>query len=1026
MSEPSPLSKPSGPTANFLSLLRQAPDAACLLSAAGQLIEASEFFFDLLNYPAKEPRPQQLSEWDYQSRPEELQRWLAQSVTFTSEREYRDRDGRRFKVEVRGRRVEWDGQQCLYIVARDLTAQLRREEELRLEVRTGEALRARLETETRVEHLNRRQRVVLDTIPLGIAHVVDRKVVWANPAHDTIFGYLPAASTGRETSTFYASLQDFSRVGEESAECLRQGRLYSTEVEMRRKDGTEVWCNLLGRAIDPGEPKLGAIWVVQDVTERKRSQRALEESEQRYRRLFEVESDAILVIDENTGHFVDANPAAQRLYGYSRAEFLDLTPADVSAEPAQTERVIAVQQKSIALRMHRKRDGSVFPIEASVNYFEAEGRRMHVVAIRDISERRKAEEALREGQSRFQALFSQSLVGAMQVHTDSGRFIAVNQRFCDMVGYSREELLQTNFQAITHPDDMTLSLETVQRCAANQGEEQSVEKRYIRKDGDILWVTMRILPLWQKPDSPDFHLTLVEDITRRKRIESALRESEHRFSTLFRASPVASAISRTQDGVLTDVNEAYLSLFGYQRGEMLGHSPLELGIWVQPHQRSSMFDRLERTGREDQFEVKLRRKSGEIGDFLVGARFVELNGEKCLFSTVLDITERKRLEDQLQQSQKMEGIGHLAGGVAHEFNNILGSMMMSLSLARATPATQENSEVLADLAASCRRAADLVRQLLAFSRQSVLERHPLDLAATVSRQLRMLKQFLGERLQIRLRSSADLPLVNADQSLIEQVVLNLCLNARDAMVEGGELEIDLAEEVISAAQPGSHPEARPGRYVRLSVTDTGCGMDEATLKRLFEPFFTTKEIGRGTGLGLATVRGIVQQHEGWVEVTSAVGQGSTFRVYLPVSDQTAPSKLYQADVTSASQAKATILIVEDDKKLQKLTSKLLSQGGYTVLEAGNGAEALQIWGAHRHEIDVLYTDMIMPGEFTGLQIAQQALQQKPELRVIITSGYNTDLVDLQKASEQSMVYLPKPCEPELLLETISKALAPRG
>jgi len=349
--------------------------------------------------------------------------------------------------------------------------------------------------------------------------------------------------------------------------------------------------------------------------------------------------------------------------------------------------------------------------------------------------------------------------------------------------------------------------------------------------------------------------------------------------------------------------------------------------------------------------------------------------------------------------------------------------MLNLGLAQAAGDSRQSRELLEDLQANCQRAADLVKQLLAFSRQSVMERKPLDLKATVERQLKMLRPFLGEKLEVELSAPSDLPPASADKSLIEQVVLNLSLNARDAMKGGGKLQLNLTQEEVGPERLIAYPDARVGCYVRLSVTDTGCGMDESILRRLFEPFFTTKEIGKGTGLGLATVRGIIQQHEGWVEVDSRVGHGSTFSVYLPATPSVRTVETSKAAGLNTNQRKGTILSVEDDKLLQKLTRRLLVQNGYTVIEAGNGAEALAMWAAHKSEIDLIYADMVMPGELTGLEIAQRAIREKPGLRAIITSGYNTDWAQLEKASESSIDYLPKPCASAKLLEAISRSLA---
>ena len=387
---------------------------------------------------------------------------------------------------------------------------------------------------------------------------------------------------------------------------------------------------------------------------------------------------------------------------------------------------------------------------------------------------------------------------------------------------------------------------------------------------------------------------------------------------------------------------------------------------------------------------------------------------------VQDITERKRMEDRAQQFQKMETIGYLTGGMAHQFNNILAAVMMNLELVQTLSPGVEERELLGGMLESCQRAADLIKQLLAFSRQTVMRRQPMDLAAMVSKQCQVLDRLAGERITLEFSSADKLPWVNADMGMMEQVLYNLCLNARDAMKEGGLLQVRLTEAEVGAEQAKAH-EKQPGRHVCLSVTDNGCGIDDQTMQMLFEPFFTTKDVGQGTGMGLATVRGMVQQHGGWVEVESCVGKGSTFRVYLPAVAQP-PAAPAVSQVKKPARGQGTILMVEDEPELRRLTGMILVKTGYKVLEAADGPEALELWRKHRAEIDMLYTDMVMPGGLSGIDLAQRVLADKPRVKVIITSGYNTEMPDLSKATEFSLVYLPKPCAAATLLSLIQKCL----
>jgi PAS domain S-box-containing protein len=391
--------------------------------------------------------------------------------------------------------------------------------------------------------------------------------------------------------------------------------------------------------------------------------------------------------------------------------------------------------------------------------------------------------------------------------------------------------------------------------------------------------------------------------------------------------------------------------------------------------------------------------------------------------TVQDITARRQLEEQLRQSQKMEAVGQLAGGVAHDFNNILTAVLMHLGFLKENPTLdREAHEILAELEKGAQRAADLTRQLLLFGRRSAMQVKVLDLNDVLTDLQKMLRRLLGEHIIFEVAGETDLPQTQADRGMIEQVVVNLCVNARDAMPEGGCLSVRTTLAELDAAAVVARPGARPGRFVCLAVADTGCGMDAATLQRIYEPFFTTKEVGKGTGLGLATVHGIVQQHRGWIEVESAVGQGTTFRVFLPAfvpapADPRAPSP--RPELPGGHE---TILLVEDEPAVRSVVARFLRQWGYQVIEAGNGPEALRLWQQHRARIDLLYTDAVMPGGVTGMQLAAQLRAEKPELKLILSSGYSAELDREKNTAIRGVTFVPKPCAPADLATVVRACL----
>lgn len=425
-------------------------------------------------------------------------------------------------------------------------------------------------------------------------------------------------------------------------------------------------------------------------------------------------------------------------------------------------------------------------------------------------------------------------------------------------------------------------------------------------------------------------------------------------------------------------------------------------------------------------EYRIRRKDGGSIWVLDQGKVVSRTADGKplrVLGAYSDITERKHLEAQLRQAQKLDALGHLAGGVAHDFNNILAGIMMQLGLLQMTPGLDEDiRQALKDLDAQARRAASLTRQLLMFSRRSVLAVKPLDLNEVVANLLKMLRRLIGEQIDLRFDGKSALPMVAADAGMMEQVLMNLVVNARDAMPKGGRITISTALAGAGAAGAAANPNGHLGRFVCLSVSDTGCGMDAATLKRLFEPFFTTKEAGKGTGLGLATVHGIAAQHKGWVEVESQVDKGSTFRVYLPAAVESPVEAPQTLQTEHVRRGRETILLVEDELQVRRVVGQSLRALGYQVHEAGNGQEAMTLWQTPGAQIDLLLTDMVMPEGMTGLELTEQLQALKPGLKAIISSGYSAEIVQAGVPAKAGIVYLPKPYATKVLADVIRDCL----
>jgi len=520
----------------------------------------------------------------------------------------------------------------------------------------------------------------------------------------------------------------------------------------------------------------------------------------------------------------------------------------------------------------------------------------------------------------------------------------------------------------------------------------------------------------------------------RRSFLARLRKSEGELHALLDHSPMA-ILLKGLDGRIILANRAYEEDFQCSQGDLRGRTleeltrgeralpGLECGSWIDESIRSDA-DVLQ-TLRMATYETSVPEPKGARHYVVTKFPVLDATGQpKSIASISLDITDHRRLEEQLRQSQKMEAIGQLAGGVAHDFNNILTAISLSLGELIERPELSKPVLIsLQELQEQVDLAANLTRQLLAFSRQSVMTIRPLRVAAMVESALKLLRPLLGERIRVEFRSAPGIPWIVADAGMLEQVVVNLAVNARDAMPEGGHLTVELDALSISDDEVGAHPGGRAGRFVRLTVRDTGHGIAPALLPLIFQPFFTTKEVGKGSGLGLATVYGIVEQHHGWVEAVSEPGQGSLFSVFLPAQDVVAPlcEKESPPLVPTVSGGTETILVVEDDPLVRGKVASSLRAAGYHVLTAVDGLDALSLWTEHGDGIDLLLTDMIMPRGFTGLELAGRLRKGKPNLKVIISSGYNVE-VDNHGLSDEDIDYLPKPYQPRTLCATVRQCL----
>jgi len=518
---------------------------------------------------------------------------------------------------------------------------------------------------------------------------------------------------------------------------------------------------------------------------------------------------------------------------------------------------------------------------------------------------------------------------------------------------------------------------------------------------------------------------LEEEIVERRNIEEIVRVSEEKFSKSFDNAPIMMSISIEEQGSYLDVNKKFLEISGFSRDEIVGKTSTELG-WITEEQRQILVDEIRRTGSVSGMPVTAKSKEGNAVSCLFSGERITVDGKACILLLAHDVTEKKVMEEQLRQSQKMEAIGQLAGGVAHDFNNILTVIMGYSNLLQIDPKlTDHQRDEVEQIVSSAERAAQLTRGLLAFSRKESMNLKRVNLNDVVQHVQKFLVRVIGEDIQLKTElGSSDLP-VNADGAQIEQVLINLATNARDAMPKGGVLSVETGSQEIDDSFVQIHGYGLAGHYARITISDTGLGMDELTCSKIFEPFFTTKESGKGTGLGMAIVYGIVKQHNGFINVYSEPDQGTTFRIYLPlVAGSDAGGEEAAIATLPVAGGTETILVVEDNASVRTLIQTILESYGYRVILANDGLEGVEQFIAHRNDIALILMDVIMPRK-NGQEALQEIWDIQPGAKAIYLSGYTADFIHNRVAVDGDVQLIMKPIQPIELLREV-RAMLDRG
>jgi len=765
--------------------------------------------------------------------------------------------------------------------------------------------------------------------------------------------------------------------------------------------------------------------IFQDITERTRMRRTLKESEERFRLLFSEIPEAVFVFDPESYKILDVNRVAERRYGYSREEFLNMTVLDIRPEGEVgkvRDLLEGLSSGTVGVRKgfhHKKRNGEVFPVTIYGGIREIGGRRVIIAIAVDDSERVLAEQALRESEERYKALSDQSPIVICLVQDE--RFVYVNPKAAELVGYDRDEIVGMEATEVVHPDDRAMVRERMIRRLAGEDVESRYEVRVVTKSGEVKWLEIAAVPVTLGGRRATMAHGI--DITERKRAESAKHSAETRYREIYE-NATDIIYTHDLDFNLTAINPAGEKTLGWPRVEAIGRS---LRTVVHPDSWATVSRALEEkllhpnrsTG---PYEIQIYDARGELHWLEVTSRLVVgETGPVAVTGIARDITDRKRLEEQLRQAQKMEALGKLAGGVAHDFNNLLtGILGYTRRLIEQNSADPKIAEDLAQIEKAAERAAALTRQLLAFSRQQPLASVHLDLNGLIRDFIDLISRTVGEHIVVETELAPDLPPIFADPAQIEQVLLNLAVNARDAMPHGGRLRIrtDLVE--FDTQFVATHPWARRGRFVMLEVSDTGVGMSKRTLERAFEPFFTTKPPEKGTGLGLAIVYGIVKQHEGLLHLESEVDRGTTFHLYFPAARR-ARIETKQPEPEEAAGGNERILLAEDEAVVRDLATEILTEAGYAVVAVEDGEEALEVLRGRSDRFDLVILDMIMPRK-GGADVLKEIRSINPEVKVILTSGYAPESIEINLGETEQVTFLAKPFTPTALLRKVREVI----